>query len=221
MVDKLYAAVSGSYSQEYPKERQTATSVLLRAMSSSRECWPLSGHENDRLSKYGGGQGAPSRDLVGYGPSPSVTWPKGAKVALSFVINYEEGGESCILHGDGGSEWLLSDLPEATPLRGQRNLNMESLYEYGSRAGFWRLHRLFTKRKVPVTVFAVGMALERNPAVCHALREQTVRIIQCVSTSLEKNVVRSHSLALCACVLCVCVYCTSSLVYYYGIFVLV
>mmetsp|Transcript_12380 Transcript_12380/g.16240 ORF Transcript_12380/g.16240 Transcript_12380/m.16240 type:complete len:391 (-) Transcript_12380:28-1200(-) len=137
--------------------------------------WEKSAHENDRKAKYGGGEGTSGakRDLLGYGPAtPSATWPKNAKVALNFVINYEEGGEQCILHGDGASESLLSDISGAVPLEGQRNMNMESLYEYGARAGFWRLHRLFTKKKVPVTVFAVGMALERNPAVCHALKEQ-------------------------------------------------
>ena len=153
-------------------------------MASSRDCWPLSGHENDRLCKYTGGEGKPYRDLLGYGPSPAVVWPKGAKVALNFVINYEEGAERCILHGDKESESLLSDLPGASTLEGQRNMNMESLYDYGSRAGFWRLHRLFTKKKTPVTVFAVGMALERNPAVCHALREQTVRCFCSLHTIL-------------------------------------
>ena len=175
MVEKLYSAIGGAFSKVFPTERQTSNSVSLRAMSSAREEWPFTGHENDGQSKYGGGGGTPSRDLLGYGANPAVTWPKGAKVALSFVINYEEGGERCVLHGDKESESLLSDLPDAQPLEGKRNINMESLYDYGSRAGFWRLHRLFTKRKTPVTVFAVGMALERNPAVCHCLREQTVR----------------------------------------------
>lgn len=104
--------------------------------------WERSAHENDRKSKYGG----PARELMGYGSAPpSGAWPKGAKVALNFVINYEEGGERCILHGDNASESLLSDIPGAVPLEGQRNMNMESMYEYGSRAGFWRLHRLFNK----------------------------------------------------------------------------
>jgi len=106
------------------------------------------------------------------GTTPANPWPKNAKVALNFVINYEEGGERCILHGDNESESLLSDIPGAVPYEGERHVNMESLYDYGARAGFWRLHRLFTKRKIPCTVFAVGMALERNPAVCHALKEQ-------------------------------------------------
>jgi peptidoglycan/xylan/chitin deacetylase (PgdA/CDA1 family) len=79
----------------------------------------------------------------------------------------------CVLHGDEGSEKLLSEIVGAQTYLEQRHVNMESLYDYGSRAGFWRLHRLFTSRKVPVTVFAVGMALERNPAVCHALKDTT------------------------------------------------
>jgi len=137
--------------------------------------WERSAHENDRKTKYGAEESSrgTNRDLLGGGgSSPASTWPKGAKVALNFVINYEEGGERCILHGDDASESLLSDIPGAQPLEGERNLNMESLYDYGARSGFWRLHRIFTKRKAPVTVFAVGMALERNPAVCHALKEQ-------------------------------------------------
>lgn len=89
--------------------------------------------------------------------------------AVSFVVNYEEGGEGCILHGDPASEHLLSEIVGAAPLPGQRHVNMETLYEYGSRAGFWRLHRLFTERKMPVTVYAVGMALERNPAAGRAM----------------------------------------------------
>jgi len=163
-------------------------------------------HENDGLSKYGG------RDCVGYGQTtPKPKWPNGAKVAVNFVINYEEGGEKCLLHGDTESEKLLTEIAGAEaygaldsfcrsipapvyPLRsarvialgarhsccsrwfdesshtcralffclpkkteGERHPNMESLYDYGSRAGFWRLHRLFTSKKIPCTVFAVGM----------------------------------------------------------------
>ncbi len=104
------------------------------------------------------------RDLVGYGQHPPhPQWPNNARLALQFVINYEEGGENCILHGDPASEAFLSETVGATPLPGVRNINMESMYEYGSRAGFWRLHRLFTQRNLPVTVYAVAMALERNP----------------------------------------------------------
>jgi putative urate catabolism protein len=104
------------------------------------------------------------RDLIGYGQTPPhPQWPNGARLALQFVINYEEGGENCILHGDAASESFLSETVGAEPLLGVRNLNMESMYEYGSRAGFWRLHRIFTARSLPLTVYAVAMALERNP----------------------------------------------------------
>jgi len=103
------------------------------------------------------------RDMRGYGSEPpAANWPGGARTAVQFVINYEEGGESCVLHGDSASEAFLSDIVGAQPIEGQRHMNMESLYEYGSRAGFWRLHRLFTERAVPVTVFGVAMALDRN-----------------------------------------------------------
>mmetsp|Transcript_15893 Transcript_15893/g.26616 ORF Transcript_15893/g.26616 Transcript_15893/m.26616 type:complete len:347 (-) Transcript_15893:178-1218(-) len=123
-------------------------------------------HENDGKAKYGG------RDVVGYARSaPNPQWPKRAKVALNFVINYEEGGEKCLLHGDTESEKLLTEIVGAEAYEGQRHVNMESLYDYGSRAGFWRLHRLFTQKKLPCTVFAVGMALERNPQACKAMME--------------------------------------------------
>ena len=110
------------------------------------------------------------RDLIGYGQNPPhPRWPNDARLALQFVINYEEGGENCILHGDPASEAFLSETVGAAPLAGVRNLNMESMYEYGSRAGFWRLHRLFTQRDLPVTVYAVAMALERNPQAGRAM----------------------------------------------------
>ena len=112
------------------------------------------------------------RDLRGYGAHPpSAGWPRGARIAVQFVINYEEGGEHCLLHGDSASEAFLSEIVGAAPIEGQRHMNMESLYEYGSRAGFWRLHRLFTRRKIPVTVFGVAMALERNPEAVAAMQE--------------------------------------------------
>lgn len=112
------------------------------------------------------------RDMVGYGRAPpDPQWPGRARLALQFVINYEEGGESCILHGDAAAEAFLSEIVGAEPLYGVRHMNMESLYEYGSRAGFWRLHRLFAERKLPATVFAVGMALERNPEAAAAMVE--------------------------------------------------
>ena len=113
-----------------------------------------------------------SRDLVGYGRNiPDPKWPGGAKIAVQFVLNYEEGGESCILDGDPASENLLSEIVGAAAWPGQRNLNMESLYEYGSRAGFWRLHRLFTSLDVPVTVYGVTLAMARNPEAVAAMNE--------------------------------------------------
>lgn len=112
------------------------------------------------------------RDMVGYGPDPPhPRWPNEARIAVQFVIGYEEGGENCILHGDPASEAYSSDLIGAQLLLGLRNLNIESLFEYGSRAGFWRLMRLFGERDIPVTVLAVGMALERNPEAAKAMTE--------------------------------------------------
>ena len=112
------------------------------------------------------------RDLRGYGANPpAADWPDGARIAVQFVINYEEGGENCILHGDSASEAFLSEIVGATPIEGQRHMNMESVYEYGSRAGFWRLHRLFTRAGLPVTVFGVAMALERNPEAVAAMQD--------------------------------------------------
>lgn len=112
------------------------------------------------------------RDLIGYGQTPpQANWPGGARVALQFVINYEEGAENSIVHGDAASEAFLSEMIGAQPLIGERNMNMESIYEYGSRAGFWRLHRMFTARNMPVTVYGVAMALQRNPAVVAAMLE--------------------------------------------------
>ena len=112
------------------------------------------------------------RDMIGYGRNPpNPEWPGGARLAVQFVINYEEGGESSILHGDPASEAFLSEIVGAQPWPGQRHPNMESLYEYGSRAGFWRLWRLFTGRGVPVTVYGVAMALQRNPKAVAAMKE--------------------------------------------------
>lgn len=111
------------------------------------------------------------RDLVGYGRNPPhPRWPGGARVALQFVLNYEEGGENCVLHGDQASETFLSEIigAQAFPMR---HMSMESLYEYGSRAGLWRILRLFEARKLPLTVFAVAMALERHPEALAAFRE--------------------------------------------------
>ncbi len=110
------------------------------------------------------------RDMVGYGQNPPhAKWPGNARIALQFVINYEEGAENNILHGDAASESFLSEMVGAQPLPGVRHMSMESLYEYGSRAGFWRLHRIFTERKLPLTVYAVGMAMERSPDAVDAM----------------------------------------------------
>ena len=112
------------------------------------------------------------RDMVGYGRTPpQAEWPNGAQLAVQFVINYEEGGENCILHGDAASEAFLSEIVGAEPWPGMRHMSMESIYEYGSRAGFWRLHRLFTSRQIPVTVYGVAMALARNPDAVAGMRE--------------------------------------------------
>lgn len=112
------------------------------------------------------------RDLIGYGAEPpDPRWPGGARVAVSFVLNYEEGGESTPLEGDPTSEAYLQEVVGALPTVGQRNLNAESMFEFGSRAGFWRIHRLFQKYSLPLTVYAVGQALERNPAAAKAMVE--------------------------------------------------
>lgn len=109
------------------------------------------------------------REMIGYGLNPPhAQWPNGAKIAVSFVLNYEEGGENCILHGDAASEAFLSEIIGAQPIVGARHMNMESIYEYGSRAGVWRLLRLFQEFNMPLTVYAVGMALERYPQLAEA-----------------------------------------------------
>ncbi|MGJ5208023.1 allantoinase PuuE [Bradyrhizobium sp. HKCCYLR20261] len=112
------------------------------------------------------------RDMVGYGRTPPhPRWPGDARIAVQFVINYEEGGENNILHGDAASEAFLSEIVGAAPWPGQRHMNMESIYEFGSRAGFWRLWRMFTARKLPVTVFAIATAMARNPEAVAAMKE--------------------------------------------------
>lgn len=109
------------------------------------------------------------RDLIGYGASPpDPRWPGGARVAVQFVVNVEEGAENCVLNGDAGSEAFLSEMVGATS-HPARAMAMESLYEYGARAGFWRLHRLFAERQVPVTAFAVATAMAANPASVEAM----------------------------------------------------
>jgi OHCU decarboxylase len=112
------------------------------------------------------------RDLIGYGPNPPHPhWPNDARICVQFVINYEEGGENNILHGDRASEAFLSEIVGAQPWLGQRHMSMESIYEYGSRAGFWRLWRMFNERGMPVTVYGVATALMRNPDAVAAMKE--------------------------------------------------
>jgi putative urate catabolism protein len=112
------------------------------------------------------------RDLIGYGRTPpDPRWPGGARIAVQFVVNYEEGGENNVLHADAASEAFLSDVLGAQPWPGQRHMNVESMYEYGARAGFWRLWRVFSARNVAVTVFGVASALARNPDAVAAMRE--------------------------------------------------
>ncbi len=112
------------------------------------------------------------RDLAGYGRTPPhARWPNGARIAVQFVINYEEGGENCLLHGDPMSEAFLSEIVGAANWPGQRHMNMESIYEYGSRAGYWRLWRLFTERRMPVTVYGVATAIERAPDIVASMNE--------------------------------------------------
>jgi len=111
------------------------------------------------------------RDMRGYGATPpDPNWPNAAKIAVQFVINYEEGGENCVLHDDAASEAFLSEIVGAAAWPGQRHWNMESIYEYGARAGFWRLHQLFTEYDIPATVFGVATALARSPEQVRAMQ---------------------------------------------------
>ena len=137
--------------------------------------------------------------MVGYGTKlPKVNWPNNAKLALQIVLNYEEGSENCVLHGDKTSEVFLSEIIGAEPFKG-RHINMESLYEYGSRRGFWRIHKLFQEKKIPITIFGVGMALEKNLEICQAIKESDYEVAshgwrwidyQKVSRSTEKKHMR-------------------------------
>jgi len=137
-----------------------------------------------------------SRDLIGYGEKgKKISWPNNAKLALQIVLNYEEGAENSVLHGDKFSETFLSEIIGAQPVKG-RHVNMESLYEYGSKRGFWRLHNLFQEKKIPITIFGVAMALERNLDVCNAIKNSDYEIAchgwrwidyQNISKSVEKK----------------------------------
>lgn len=116
------------------------------------------------------------RDLVGYGRNPpNPNWPGGKKLAVQFVINYEEGGEHSVLHGDRHSEAFLTEEPTLA-FANIRNINVESQYEYGSRVGWWRLYRLFTERKLPVTVFGIATSLQKNPEAVAAMKEADFEI---------------------------------------------
>ncbi len=110
------------------------------------------------------------RDLIGYANKPpQAAWPNGAKLALNFVLNYEEGAENSILHGDDGAETFLSEIIGAQPVQGARHVSMESLYDYGTRAGFWRIRAAFDERQLPLTIFGVAMAMQRNPQAVEAM----------------------------------------------------
>jgi len=114
----------------------------------------------------------PVRDLVGYGRNPpDPKWPGGARLAVQIVLNYEEGAEKCVLNGDAGSEAFLSEIIGARSYDNMGHMSVESIYEYGSRAGFWRLHRILSKHAVPVTVFGVAAALAMNPEAVQAMQE--------------------------------------------------
>ena len=136
------------------------------------------------------------RDMIGYGSKKiDVVWPNKAKLALQIVLNYEEGAENSVLHGDKHSETFLSEIIGAQAIKG-RNMNMESIYEYGSKRGFWRLHDLFQEKKIPITIFGVAMALERNPEVCNAIKSADYEVAchgwrwidyQNISKSVEKK----------------------------------
>ena len=109
------------------------------------------------------------RNMIGYGSKDKkIKWPNNARIAVQIVLNYEEGAENCVLNGDKQSEVFLSEIIGAQPVKG-RHINMESLYEYGSRRGFWRLHKIFKEKNIPITIFGVGMALAKNPQICKAL----------------------------------------------------
>ena len=117
-----------------------------------------------------------SRDMVGYGSKGiKVKWPNNSRIAVQFVLNYEEGAENCVLNGDKTSEIFLSEIIGAQPVKG-RNMNMESIYEYGSKRGFWRIHELFQEKKIPLTIFGVGMALEKNNDVCNAIKKANYEV---------------------------------------------
>ena len=117
------------------------------------------------------------RNFLGYSNNPPIfRWEKDAKLAVQFVLNYEEGAENTVLNGDKQSEIFLSEIIGAQPVIGQRHMNMESLYEYGSRTGFWRIYNEFINRNLPLTIFGVGLALEKNTEVCDAIKNANFEV---------------------------------------------
>ena len=145
-----------------------------------------------------------SRNLVGYGQKDfKIEWPNKAKIAVQFVLNYEEGGENCVLNGDKYSETFLSEIIGAKPIEG-RHMNMESIYEYGSRRGFWRIYKNFNDRKIPLTIFGVGLALEKNKEICLAIKESNFEIVshgykwidyQFIDEEIEKeHIIKSYEI---------------------------
>ncbi len=145
-----------------------------------------------------------SRNLVGYGQKDfKIEWPNKAKIAVQFVLNYEEGGENCVLNGDKYSETFLSEIIGAKAIEG-RHMNMESIYEYGSRRGFWRIYKNFNDRKIPLTIFGVGLALEKNKEICLAIKESNFEIVshgykwidyQFINEEIEKeHIIKSYEI---------------------------
>ena len=117
------------------------------------------------------------RNFIGYSNNPPIfRWEKNAKLAVQFVLNYEEGAENTVLNGDKQSEIFLSEIIGAQPVIGQRHMNMESLYQYGSRTGFWRIYNEFINRNLPLTIFGVGLALEKNTEVCDAIKNANFEV---------------------------------------------
>ena len=117
------------------------------------------------------------RNFIGYGNNlPKFKWVNNSKIAVQFVLNYEEGAENSVLNGDNQSEIFLSEIIGAEPVVGHRHMNMESIYEYGSRRGFWRIYNEFTNRDLPLTIFGVGLALEKNEEICSAIKEANFEV---------------------------------------------
>ena len=144
------------------------------------------------------------RNFIGYGKNDyKVNWPDNAKLALQFVLNYEEGGENCVLNGDKHSETFLSEIIGAKPIE-DRHMNMESIYEYGSRRGFWRVYNKFIERKLPLTIFGVGLAFQQNNEICSAIKESNFEVVshgyrwidyQFVDETTEKDhIIKSYNI---------------------------